>query len=345
MDLRQLRYFVAIVEGGSLSKAAQTLRIAQPALSQHLRNMEEELGVTLLHRTHRGALPTPAGARLMRLATTIIAEFQTMRDVVRGADNLPAGHVELGLPGTISELLGVPLIETIRTRLPSVHLRVREAMSGFLVDWLRDGDLELAILHGVREARGLKVRHVLTEELCLFGAPALRGDVAAEGAAVRLASVAGLPLILPSASQGLRAAIESCAAQAGVSLAAAIEVDSYAQLKLLAMRGLGFGILPVAVVSRQVAAGQLASWRIVEPAIRRDVVLAHAAARPLSSAARAVAELTWTVMRDLVQSGLWSATLAEEADPSDQATPDLRVPGRAGRSVARIEADAIRSRP
>ncbi|MGY2052052.1 LysR family transcriptional regulator [Methylobacterium sp. JK268] len=313
MDLRQLRYFVAIVEQGSLSRAAQTLRVAQPALSQHLRNMEEELGVVLLHRGSRGALPTPAGTRLLALARTIIAEFATMRDVVRGEDDLPSGTVHLGLSGTVSELLGVPLIEAVRSRYPGIQLRVREAMSGFVLDWLRKGDLDLAVVYGVADPRGLTVRPVLTEDLCLIGAPALRGVLAGEGEEIPLRRAAALPLMLPSPAQGLRAVIDAAATQADLVLSPEIEVDSYAQLKLLAVRGLGFGILPEANVQQPVASGVLTRWRLVDPPIRREVCLAHPAERPLSAAARAVVETAWETMRRLVREGIWAAVLAGEA--------------------------------
>ena len=131
MDLRQLRYFTAIVEQGSFSKAATKLRVAQPALSQHLRHMEDELGVALLHRGTRGVLPTEAGERLLERARAILADFAELRDSVRGESAAPGGEVRIGLPGTVSEQFSVPLIEAARERYPAVRIRIAEAMSGF----------------------------------------------------------------------------------------------------------------------------------------------------------------------------------------------------------------------
>ena len=105
MDLRQLRYFARVVESGSFSKAANQLHVAQPALSQHVRHMEDELGVTLLHRGSQGVAPTEAGQRLHRHAKRILAEFAEIPDSVRGEAIAPRGDVRFGLPGTVSEIL------------------------------------------------------------------------------------------------------------------------------------------------------------------------------------------------------------------------------------------------
>src|SRR6476646_57776 len=127
LDLRQLRYFAQVVESGSFSKAANQLNVAQPALSQHVRHMEEELGVALLHRGAQGVSPTEAGERLMRHAKRILAEFAEIHDSVRGETIAPRGEVRFGMPGTVSELLAAPLIEAAKERYPDVRIRVVEA--------------------------------------------------------------------------------------------------------------------------------------------------------------------------------------------------------------------------
>ena len=243
MDLRQLRYFTAIVEQGSFSKAATKLRVAQPALSQHLRHMEDELGVALLHRGTRGVLPTEAGERLLARARAILADFAELRDSVRGEAAAPGGEVRIGLPGTVSEQFSVPLIEAARERYPAVRIRIAEAMSGFVLDWLRRGEVDLAVIYSTSDPKGLGIHHVLTEELCLFGPPSLSAIRAAPGSAVGLAEAAAVDLILPGVGHGLRDQIDEAAASVRVAIQPAIEIESYAQIKRLAERGLGYGIL------------------------------------------------------------------------------------------------------
>src|SRR5690606_260802 len=147
MDIRQLRYFVAIAEQGSFSRAAALLHIAQPALSLHVRNMEFDLGTPLLFRSPKGVVPTEAGEILLRNARIIIDQLAIAEEEIRGHDNDPSGEVRLGLPGTISQILAVPLITAARTRYPKIKLRIAEAMSGFVLEWMRDARIDLAILY------------------------------------------------------------------------------------------------------------------------------------------------------------------------------------------------------
>lgn len=315
MDLRQLRYFTAIVEQGSFSKAATKLRVAQPALSQHLRHMEDELGIALLHRGTRGVQPTEAGERLLERARDILAEFAELRDRVRGEAAAPGGEVRIGLPGTVSEQFSVPLIEAARERYPAVRLRIAEAMSGFVLDWLRRGEVDLAVIYSTSDPKGLGIHHVLTEELCLFGVPALNGISTAPGSAVSLAAAAALDLILPGIGHGLRDQIDEAAASVGSTVQPAIEIESYGQIKKLAERGLGYGILPRMAVSEQERAGTFKTWPLAQPTMHRKVYLAYSTERPMPAAARAIGQLAWEILRDLVTSETWTATLGEDGDP------------------------------
>lgn len=314
MDLRQLRYFVAIVEQGSFSKAAAHLHAAQPALSQHIRHMEQELGVQLLHRGARGVQPTEAGERLLKHASIILAQFAQIRDSVREGERLPSGEVKIGMPGTVGEQLGVPLIEAARARYPGVRIRLAEAMSGFVLDWLRRHQIDLAMIYSIADPRGLEIHHALTEELCLFARPDLAVLKAPPESAVPLAEALSLDLILPSPSHGLRVLIEGAASATKARVEPVIEIDSYNQIKGLAQRGLGYSILPRTAVQKEIAAGRLAAWRLVDPPLARKVYLAYSTERPLGTAARAVGQLGWEILHELVRSGAWTATLAGTAE-------------------------------
>ncbi|MGE7473481.1 LysR family transcriptional regulator [Bosea sp. NPDC003192] len=315
MDLRQLRYFTAIVEQGSFSKAALKLRVAQPALSQHLRHMEDELGVALLHRGTRGVQPTEAGERLLAKARIILAEFAELRDSVRGEQAAPAGEVRIGLPGTVSEQFSVPLIEATQERYPDVRIRIAEAMSGFVLDWLRKGEVDLAVIYSTSDPKGLGIHHILTEELCLFGVPALTQLKTTAGKAVALGEAAGLDLILPGPGHGLRDQIDEAAASINATVHAAVEIESYAQIKRLAERGLGYGILPRMAVRAQEKAGIFHTWSLEEPSLYRKVYLAYSTERPMTAAARAIGQLSWEILRGLVADERWTATLGDETDP------------------------------
>jgi LysR family nitrogen assimilation transcriptional regulator len=312
MDLRQLRYFAKVVESGSFSKASNQLHVAQPALSQHVRHMEEELGVVLLHRAASGVKATEAGERLMEHARRILAEFAQINDSVRGEAIAPRGLVRFGLPGTVSEQMATPLIEAAKIRYPEINIRVVEAMSGYILDWLKKGDLDLAMIYSTSDPRGLVVHHALSEEICLFSSVATATNASLASRAVTLAEAAALPLVMPGPGHGLRQLIDDTALAQSVTINPAIEIDSYSQIKQLVVRGLGFGILPRMAVHRESMDGLFRVWTFDGPPISRKVYLAYSAERPLPKAPRAIAQLAWEILRQLVRDSVWTAELSHE---------------------------------
>jgi DNA-binding transcriptional LysR family regulator len=123
---------------------------------------------------------------------------------------------------------------------------------------------------------------------------------------------AALPLLLPGPRHGLRELLDDRAGAAGVALDPAIEIDSYSQIKSLAQRGLGFGVLPRMAVEHERRARAFRLWRF-DPQITRDVYLAYSTDRSLRNASRAVAGLAWDILRGLVREGAWAAELSPEA--------------------------------
>lgn len=316
MDIRQLRYFVAIVEHGSFSRAAEVLNVAQPALSLHVRNMEEALGTPLLHRNPRGVTVTEAGAILLRHARGILDQLALGEEEIRGRLADPSGTVKLGLPGTISHILAVPLITAARARWPKIRLRIAEAMSGFVLEWMRDGRIDLAVLYDAVEDHGIRTERLLEEDLLFFG-PARGTAVAglpAPGRPVTFAALARMPLILPGEGHGLRDLLARTAREAGVTLDTAMDVDSYNNIKELVAEGLGFSVLPEHAIAREVAAGRLQLWPVGDPPLRRSVYLARPGDRPMTSATQAICDLTAATLIDLARSDRWIGAKAVRCD-------------------------------
>ncbi|STR18245.1 Cyn operon transcriptional activator [Janthinobacterium lividum] len=146
MELRQLRYFVAIVDHGSLSRAALILHVAQPALTQQLRQLEEELGVQLLHRSAQGVLSTDAGKVFYEHAQAILKQVADARSAVTQSATRPSGNVTLGLPHSISGALALPLLLAARERYPEITLQLTEEITGNLNEQLKSGRINLAVL-------------------------------------------------------------------------------------------------------------------------------------------------------------------------------------------------------
>ncbi|MBC9247638.1 LysR family transcriptional regulator [Paracoccus sp. 11-3] len=304
MDIRQLRYFVAIVEQGSFSRAAKVLHVAQPALSLHVRNMEDSLGAELLFRSARGVVPTDAGAILLRHARAILDQIAVAGEEIRGQQADPEGEVRLGLPGTIGQIMAVPLITAVHARFPRIKLRIAEAMSGFIHDWLRDDRIDLAVLYGKAADGDISTRAVLQEDLH-FVASATKPIAAPAHGAIPFAQLAQLPLILPGLGHGLRDLLERTAQAHEVSLNTAIDVDSYGNIKTLVRDGFGCSILPLNAIWAEVSSGSLKTWPISGPSMQRIAYLAQPTQRPLSNAAKAVLTLTQETLVDLVKDGRW----------------------------------------
>lgn len=310
MDLRQLRYFVAIVEQGSFSRAALVLNVAQPALSLHVRNMEADLGTALLSRGPRGVLPTEAGETLLRHARIILNQVAIAAEEVRGGQSEPAGIVRLGLPGTLSEIVSVPLLVAARNRLPKVRLRMAEAMSGFVTEWLLDGRIDLALIYRA-EGPGIAATEILREELVFFG----RGDklaalgLPAPGEPLAFDQLSRIPLVVPGQAHGLRALLEDLARARRVRLEVGVEVDSYPSIRELVKAGFGCSVLPRHVIAAEIEAGIIQAWAIEAPAVHRGIFLAQPDGRPMTRAVAAVHGLVSEVLLDLVRSGAWSGAV------------------------------------
>ncbi len=287
MDIRNLRYFVEIVEQGSMKRAAESLYVAQPALSQQVKKLEEELGVKLLLRSVRGVAPTAAGEQLLHHARRILEQMNDARLSVQAGPHEPHGSVVLGLPSSISAALSVPLILRMQSVLPKVTLRVVEGTSGFVLEWLRAGQIDLCVLHGVQREPGVTAEPLLHEELYLIES----ARAPTRKRSVRFAEVAAMNLILPGRHHGLRDLLDRIAEEHDLKLAPIVEIDAFTQMKALAKLGLGNTILSRAAVAEEVQRGELNAVGIRSPRIERHMYLARASNRTPSQAVRAITDL------------------------------------------------------
>lgn len=309
MDIRQLRYFIAIAEAPSLSAAAQSLGVAQPSLSQHVARMEAELGLRLIDRSPRGSILTAEGQMLLRYAREISGAMERCLDEMRDSSGAPRGKVGFGLPPSVSMVLSVPLAETVRVELPNIRLRVVEAMSGYLKTWVDNGTVDMGFIYDLQNADHFRVTHVLDERLHFYSAPDNWPLDTAPGEPVPLRALEKLEMILPGVAHGLRKTIESYATPLALRLNVTIEMDAMTQIKELVARGSGHAIFSPSAVHDAVARGELVGAPITAPDMVRPVYLVTNPGFPTSSARRAVEETTLEVARDLVRRGIWQGEL------------------------------------
>jgi len=308
MDLRQLRYFLAVVEHGSITRASRHLAVAQPALSLHVRAMEEALGTRLLDRSHTGVTATEAGALLALRARTLLEDLARAEDEIRTLDADPSGTVRIGLPGTIGAIVALPLMKAARDRYPRIRLNIAEAMSGFVARWMTEGQVDIAVLYQPPAGRALASEPLLEEDLVILrrageGRAATSGD---------LATLHGAPMVLPSGAHGLRAHVDAALAERGIVPVVAVEIDSYLNIKRLVAEGFGASILPAHAVRDEVAAGTLVARPIAAPDFRRIAHLVHPAAGTAPRARRAIQDLLRETVAGLVDSGEWAGARRSE---------------------------------
>ena len=303
MELRQLRYFVAIVDQGSLSRAALVLHVAQPALTQQLRQLEDELGAQLLHRSAQGVLSTDAGKVFYEHAQAILKQVSDAKAAVVQSATRPSGSVTLGLPHSISGALALPLLTAVRTRYPEITLQLTEELSGSLADQLRSGRINLAVLFDDGQLGAFTSTPLIEEDLmfiCRAGSVFDPG-----GESVSFAGALAQTLILPAQQQGVRPRIENAAHAAGLALANVIEINSIAILKSALLADMGATLLPAAPLQDQIDSGALVARPLSDPALCRSVTLCASKNIPLTNAAAAVGKLVHQVARDLCDNGGW----------------------------------------
>ena len=223
MDLRQLRYFLQIAESGSLSKAADQLRIAQPSLSSQLRGLEDELGVELLVRHSRGVTPTDLGKLLCDHARAILGDIERAKEIVQSRSKDPVGRVSVGLPTSACRGLSLRLFKAVAERHPGISLHLVEAMTGNLDEWLQIGRLDVALLYNHKAFENVAWTEMMVEDLSLL--VSAKAPLANTGK-ISFTDLAKLPIAVPGRPHVLRSVIESCAAGAGVKLENAIDCDS-----------------------------------------------------------------------------------------------------------------------
>ncbi|WP_284416791.1 MULTISPECIES: LysR substrate-binding domain-containing protein [unclassified Bradyrhizobium] len=305
MDLRQLRYFAQIVESGSLSKASRCLFVAQPALSQQIAKLEEEVGRPLLQRSSRGVIPTENGLALYHHARFMLRQLDHALSIARQDSAGVSGMVSVGLPATTVLAIGLPLTKCIRAKYPGILLNVVEGMSGHIAHMMRLGQLDLAILFNNDVSSKLDAIPLLDEELFVL-LPADSSLVPQHRCSITVAEVAKLPLILPTGTHGLRRRVAAEFERRNITPNVVAEIDSLSLVMSCVGEGIGVTIKPMSAL--QAGGRSSEDWRalpISDARITRRNYVYSIKPDLLAPAALAVAKELQDTARTLVTSGQW----------------------------------------
>lgn len=306
MELRQLRYFVAIVDHGSLSRAARVLHIVQPALTQQVQQLEEELGASLLHRSAQGMQATDAGKIFYQHALAILKQVADAKSAVNQSTDKPSGTVALGIPQSASGALAFPLLTAVRAAYPDIVFQLTEELTGNLTEQLASGRLNLAILFDDGQLGKFNTKPLVEEQMMYI--TRANSQFACKRKSINLDKVLQAPLILPSIQHGVRPRIEQVVREQGRQIENVIDITSIAILKSAILADMGATILPVSPLLAEIERGEMRACPISDVQLSRTVSLCSSKNIPLTNAAMAVERLILDVSRDLCASGSWLGT-------------------------------------
>ncbi len=295
MDLRQLRYLVALAEERHFTRAAAREHIAQPALSQQIRRLEDEVGLALVERTTRHVAITRAGQLLVARARRILAELDAAQSELQGVRGLQTGHVAVGAMHTMGPVDVSLALAIFHERHPGVELTVREMSSEELAGMLRVDELDLAFLSVTEriESHGLGLHQLVSEELVVV---LPLGHPLAGRRRVRMAELSGEQFISYREGARLRELLRSAGLQAGFEPQIKLESNESQRIRRLVARRMGVAILPR---SDAVTPGaEVAVVKLVHPSLHRDITLAWREERRLPPAAAEFLELARTTFAE-----------------------------------------------
>ena len=268
MDIRQLRYFLAVANNGSLSKASEEIPLAQSAISRHIRLLEEELATPLLIRTGRGVALTEQGAFLAERARLLLEDLGDTKETLSAWNENPTGIVRLGMPPTTTLSIAATLLQSMHQEFEQIRLQLSEGLSATLCEWLAAGRLDLALVFEPPRSTNFECEQVGTEQLALI---VPKGFSCPDP--VSIEDLSSMRLITPFARKGIRNRIADAFKVAGVAFAPTYELDALTAMKDLVLDKAGVAILPRSAVSREVADGLLETRTIQAEDLHFDVFM------------------------------------------------------------------------
>lgn len=296
MNLRQLKYFVEIVEAQNMTRAAEMLHIAQPALSQQIGLLEEKLDIKLLHRSSRGISTTPEGDLLYRHAKTILRQVENTRALLSKKGGEIAGNVSVGMPSSTAKILALPLMRKVKELHPAIMLEIVDVPSADLTSLVMHGRVDFSLVPDPQKPKGMSFQPIMREELYWFSHP----NIKKQDSKIPLSQIAAIPLILPSLPNTLRSRVEHAFSKRHLTYNLYGEASTSAILIPAVKAGLAATILPYSAAHEEIINQQVCIHHI-ESGFFRDIYLCTSDTLPISAATDTVIKLYHVVINDLIK--------------------------------------------
>jgi len=285
MTLRQVEVFLAVAREKSFSLAARKIHLSQPTLSEHVRELEDELGKPLFFRRGRRVTLTEAGRVFEPYAVAVVAGVESARQAIAELDGLGHGALLVGASTTPGLYVLPGIIARFRAQYPGIDLKLQIANSRLIEERVREKELDLGVVGGHMLGRGEECLAAgLLDELVLVVAP---GHPWARRREIAPARLAGEPLLMREEGSATRQVTERALRQAGIAFHTTMELDHTEAIKQAVMAGLGAAFVSTHAVRGEVATGRLQALRLRGLRIHRHFHVIHHEARRLTASARA----------------------------------------------------------
>jgi len=319
--LVQLQHFGAVVRYGSFSAAARALGVAQPAISQSVAALEEDLGVRLFDRNSRKCTPTAAGLVFANEAAQIASSVSESREKLRQFQTGKSGRVVLGLTPGISNLVGEYLLRHMHQTAPGLDIIIVEAFMTRLHEFLLEERIDCAVTYGLdaqdRSTRAWKLGY---EPFCLVGKPALFAQLSGNET-VSIEELGRLPLFLATLSyeEGVGRLLINTAREQGVELDVRHQVQSLSLIRRLLLHKDLATVTPIGGIIDEICDGRLQSRPLADPSFVYPVQFTIAAHRNFGIIEKAMMNsIVAVTQRLLFDSGIW------RHDPDTPSRPDVQ---------------------
>jgi LysR family nitrogen assimilation transcriptional regulator len=306
MEIRQIKYYIAVVDCGSLSRAARQVHIAQSALSTQIPALEAELGVQLIHRSHNGISTSEAGKVFYEYAQGMLKHLSDARAAVTSTPGSISGSIVVALPQSVATILAMPLMSAVRARYPQVAFHLNEELTGNVMDQLVRGRVDIALFTRFGLPPEVLFEPLVAEDFYLIH-NAQAADAPPPGE-VSLQQALARPLVFPSLAHGhlTRMVVEHAAGLHGLPMPPlAMEVNSVHILKSAVQAGIGYTIMPLNLALREIADGHLVAHRIASDGPSRTLGTCTCTAMPPSNLKTAITGLIRDTVQGMCERGEW----------------------------------------
>jgi LysR family nitrogen assimilation transcriptional regulator len=312
MNSKQLRYFLATAEKGSITAAAKSLDIAQPAISQQLANLEHELSTSLFERDYRGVRLTSSGERFYQRAKSIVHQMGIAKAEIINTKSNPSGQVSIGMAQAACNALAIPLTEFVQQHFPNIQLKLHYGTHDLLNQWLTDGHIDLAVSYeNASYNKDFSVTPLIKENIYLVVAAHNndRYQSLVEQNSIEFKQLSKFEIILPDDKDPIVQMLNQHETQTGVRIWSKPNFGLLMTNLRYVTDGLGLMILPSSAIFHLEKSAQIKAINIVKPELNRDVILLNNTRHPKSISMQAVRKTVIELIKEAHSLGNWRGKL------------------------------------